>query len=95
MTRPLFYIGKRCNAKQEMGKNPLLLLQVLGGSFGFLQSQVLNLDIQTPPCVRVDLRVNNDGSQKSNTQFWYISVAIKKSDTLFQKITVVFNFFKS
>jgi len=47
-----------------MGKNPLLLLQVLGGSFNFLQSQVLNLDIQTPPCVRVDLRVNDDGSQK-------------------------------
>jgi hypothetical protein len=69
---------------KRLGKNPLLLLQVLGGSFDFLQSQVLNLDIQTPPCVTVDLRLNDDGSQKSNTQFWYISVIIKKSNTLFQ-----------
>ncbi len=69
---PLFYIGKR------WGRILCDCYKVLGGSFDFLQSQVLNLDIQTRPCVRVDLRVNADGSQKWNTQLWYISAIIKK-----------------
>jgi len=106
---PMFYIGKRCNDKQEMGEGILCYYyyKCWGWFFWFFCNLRFSIWISKPHHVSgwILVRVNDDGSQKSNTRSWYISVIIKKSwfqyitviikKPWFQYITVVFNFFKS
>jgi hypothetical protein len=82
---PMFYIGKRCNDKQEMGEGILCYYYKCWGMVLLIFCNLrFSIWISKPHHVSgwILVRVNDDGSQKSNTRSWYINVIIKKSNTM-------------